>query len=141
MERKCTQRKKFEGIKLRQKNIRVQLESCVPHQQCFDSTASNGRFIHRTRWHVQALLKDNPFRKDMTAYDGDVKKRLGNDAWELLIQYVNDRKISSQQSSDIARLLAERIPQSKIFGAHKNRMKDSAWMGSYGAQAYIRKLV
>ena len=63
----------------------------------------------------------------MIAYDGDVKKRLGNDAWELLIQYVNDGKISSQHSSDIARLLAERIPQSKIFGAHKNRMKDSGW--------------
>ena len=67
---------------------------------------------------MEALQKDNPFRKDMTAYDGDVKKRLSNDAWELLVQYVNDGKISSQQSSDIARLLAERIPRPKIFGAH-----------------------
>ena len=58
----------------------------------------------------------------MTAYDRDVEKKLGKETWKLLIQYVNSGRISSQQSSDIARGLSE-----KIFGAHENRMKDSGW--------------
>ena len=63
----------------------------------------------------------------MTAYDKVVKNKLGKEAWELLIQHVNEGKITSQHSNEIASLLAENLPGSKIFGEHMNRVKEDGW--------------
>ena len=63
----------------------------------------------------------------MTAYDMYVSEKLGDDAWNLLIESVNRGQITRQHSDDIARLLADKIKGSKIFGAHKNRMEDRGW--------------
>ena len=63
----------------------------------------------------------------MTAYDKVVKNKLGKEAWELLIQHVNEGKITSQHSNEIASLLAENLPGSTIFGAHMNRVREDGW--------------
>ena len=66
-------------------------------------------------------------KKDMSPYDKDVNKKLGKQVLALLIRNVNEGKINSQQSDDIARLLAENLPGSVIYGSHINRVKIDGW--------------
>ena len=79
----------------------------------------------------------------MTAYDKVVKNKLGKEAWELLIQHVNEGKITSQHSNEIASLLAENLPGSKIFGAHMNRVRRMVGtmqsLGTYWQTGTVRK--